>query len=257
MSYGTAPWNRLRELLENYPSTADDVDAIVRIIREEYPVLPTSKIIYPGGVWPLDKPHYIHKPHLTDEPESFEIALGNIAKTGKTLNSSEHIFLRYILDAPFAGWSGTLSTHHDDAWMQYLRNRFSLLDLVPILDDMTWSEEVAMLPLGYNVTGPEFALLSDRTNFYFYEFDADGLWKAGTMIEDVFEGMKKRKWWYDTKDRWEEVEGNEEEYDRFNYFPNWMRERQKDGSLGGHVLIDPLYPFVPHSRAGVDAGAPW
>src|SRR5271170_987922 len=151
MSYGTTPWNKLPWLLENYPSTADVVDSIVRIIREEYSDLPTPKIIYPGGVWPLDQTHYIHKPHLIEESGSFEIALSNIAKTGKTLDSSEQIFLRYILDAPFMGWSGTLPAHHNDAWMQYLRHRFSLPDLVPILDDVTWPEEVAMLPLGYNV----------------------------------------------------------------------------------------------------------
>jgi hypothetical protein len=87
MSYGPAPWNRLPGLLENYPPTSDEVDSIVRIIPKEYPGLPAPKIIYPGGVWPLDKPHYIHKPHLADEPESFEVALGNIAKAGKTLHS--------------------------------------------------------------------------------------------------------------------------------------------------------------------------
>jgi len=50
------------------------------------------------------------------------------------------------------------------------------------------------------------------------------------------------------------VEGNEEEYDHFHYFPHWMRERQKDGSMGRHVLLDRLRPFVPHSRPVVDVG---
>ena|ERR1700685_4285385 len=66
------------------------------------------------------KPRYIPKHHLIDKPENFEIALANIAKAGKNIDSSEHIFLRYILDAPFMVLSATIPAHHNDDWMQYL-----------------------------------------------------------------------------------------------------------------------------------------
>ena len=253
MAYDKAPWNKLWRLLENYPSTADEVESVVRIVRDQFPVLPTPKIIYPGGVWPLDKPHYVHKPHLTDEPESFQIALMNIAKTGKTLNSSEHIFLRYILDAPFMGWSGTLPNHHDDDWMQYLRHRFSPPDLVPILDDMTWPEEIAVLPPDYGVGGAMFALLANSTDFYFYEFDGDALSKAGMTLEDVYDGMQKRKWWPTIEDPWEDVKDNGEEYDHYDYFPDWIRGRKEYGEKE-YKLVEPLRPFIPHSRPVVDDG---
>jgi len=89
MTYSKAPWNRLPGLLENYPSTVDEVNSIVHLTPEEYPVLKTPKIIYPGDGWHLDKPFYVHKTHVTKEPENFDLALENISKTGRTLDSSQ------------------------------------------------------------------------------------------------------------------------------------------------------------------------
>ena len=177
----------------------------------------------------------------------------NIAKTGKTLNFSEHIFLRYVLNAPFMGWSGTLSNHHDDDWMQYLRHRFSLPDFVPILDDITWPEEIAVLPPDYGLGGAMFALLANSTDFYFDEFDGDALSKAEMTHEDVYDGMQKRKLWPTIEDAWEVVKDNGEEYDHYDYFPDWIRGRKEYGEEE-YKLVEPLRPFIPHSRLVVDDG---
>jgi hypothetical protein len=130
-------------------------------------------------------------------------------------------------------------------------------NLIPVLDEMTWPEEIAVLPPDYHVGGgptpATFLLLADVTNFYFYEFDGDALSKAGTTLEDVFEGMKGRKWWPTAKEPWEDVEDNGEEYDHYDYFPFWMVKREKDGTWAGHVLVDTLWLFVPHLRPMANA----
>ena len=243
-SYGKAPWNKLSELLNEYPSTADDVESIVRSMQAEYPVLPVPKIIYPGDAWDFGKPCYVHQMHLINEEESFRIALENIMKTGRTPNSSEKMFLRHVLDCPFMSWSATTPAHQDDDWVHYLRHQFTLPGLVPILDDMTWPEEIAVLPEGYGIGGPAYLLLADATSFYFFEFEGGPLWKAGVTLEEVYLGLKRKAWWFDSDDVWDEVEDNGEEYDYYNYFPMWTPIRREDGTEG-YKLVDPLKAFIP------------
>jgi len=251
MSYRKAPWNKLSDLLEEYPSTADDIESIVHIIQAEYPMIPTPKIIYPGDGWNFGTPCYVHQMHLLNEEESFRISLENIMKTGRIPDSSEKIYLRHILNCPFMSWSATTPAHHEDDWVLYIRHEFTLPGLVPILDDMTWPEEIAVLPQGYGIGGPRFLLLADATNFYFYEYEGSQLWKAGVTLEEVYLGLKRKAWWFDSVDSWDEVEDNGEEYDHDNYFPMWNPVRKEDGTRR-YKLVVPLKPFIPFPKSVID-----
>jgi len=51
--------------------------------------------------------------------------------------------------------------------------------LVPILDNMTYSEEADRLPENSAIGRVEFILLVDSTNFYLYEFEMNGSSRAG------------------------------------------------------------------------------
>ena len=251
MSYGKAPWNRLSDFLEDYPSSAHHVDSIVRLIQEEYSVLPVPKIIFPGDGWDIGMPIYVHKTHLIDEEESFRVALENVIKTGRSPDSSEQTFLHHILDCPFLGWSATTPAHYDDDWVHYLRHQFTLPGLIPILDDMTWPEEIAVLPAGYGIASPLDLLLADSTNFYFFEYDGGLLWKAGTTLKEVYLGLKRKAWWSNSDEIWEEVEDNGEEYDYHHYFPMWTSGTRDDGTYGYKLALS-IESFIPLSSNVID-----
>jgi len=75
-------------------------------------------------------------------------------------------------------------THHDDAWVHYLRHP----DLVPILDDLTWPEDIALFPEGYGLRRPWFQLLADSNAFFFFDIEVNALFQAGTTVEEA-------DWW--------------------------------------------------------------
>lgn len=240
-------WNKLGRLLENYPSTADEVEATIRQMREDFPMVPTPKILYPGGPWDVQKPVYVHKTHLTHEPENFTLALENIAKTGRALDPSGYVFLRHLLDHSF-GWSATTPSHHEDSWVHYLRHQYMIPDLVPILDDMTWAEDIQLLPPGYGAGRPWFELLADSKTFYVFDIESNALHRAGTTVEEVYWGMKKGGWLpsNNPENYWVEMADTGEEYDFWDYFPLWDEDVKEDGT-STFRLVFPLRPFVPHS----------
>jgi len=241
-----APWNNLPDLLQHYPSTAEEVEAVIRIIRELYPAIPTPKIIYPGGGWHLDKPVYVHKSHLIQEAENFETALANVATKRMTVDSSEErIFLRHLLEHPF-GWSATIPSHHNDAWVHYLRHVFTLPDLTPVLDDMTWEEEVKLLPYGYGIGGPRYLLFIDSAGYYFYAFEMDELWRARKSLEEVYLGIRERRWWVGSENPWERVQDNGEDYEHYDYFPVWRGGVEENGTNNFRLAYS-LRDFTPLS----------
>ena len=46
-----------------------------------------------------------------------------------------------------------------------------LPDLVPIFDDMTWPEDIQLLPHDYGIGRPQFVLLADSKTFYVFNLD--------------------------------------------------------------------------------------
>jgi hypothetical protein len=247
----------LSKLLEGYPDTEDEVKSTILALQAAYPSIPTLQINAPDGPWPTLKPHYVHKSHILTEEENIRIAVENIARTDRTLDETEMKFLCYILCYP-SGWSATSPKHHEDAWVHYIKHRFSHIDnLQPILDDMTWPEEIELLAGDYGTGFPNYLLFANPTSFYFYHFDTDWLLRAGNTLEEVYWGLRQRRW-TDKEERrwcgedyslemWEIEPNNEEEYDRYDYFPVWTGG--ENGNSGDtEVLSNPLQPFIPQTR---------
>jgi hypothetical protein len=176
----------LLQLLEGYPDTKDEVKSTILAIQAAYPSLPALQINAPDGPWPTQKPYYVHKSHIATEEENTEIAIENIARTGRTLDETEMKFLQHLLCYP-SGWSATSPKHHEDAWVHYIKHRFSHIDnLQPILDDMTWPGEIEFFPSDYGTGFPNYLLFADTVSFYFYDFGMDWLLRAGNTLKEVY-----------------------------------------------------------------------
>ena len=218
-------WCHLSRLLERYPETAAEVELTILALKTAYPWIQSPLIILPDGPWLTDKPHYVHKSHIMTQDENYRIAADNIAATGRIWEEEDEKYLRYLLCYPSA-WCATTSSHHEDAWVQYIRHQFPhVKNLRPILDDMTWPEEIKLLPGDYGPGFPEYQLLANATTFYFYNFDTDALFRAGNTLEEVYHGLRQRRWSFNpngTAERWFiEPDCGSEEYDRYDYFPIW------------------------------------
>jgi len=111
----------------------------------------------------------------------------------KNSDSSEQSFLRHLLEDPF-GLSATTPAHHNDSWVHYLRHLYMLPHLVPILDEMTWPEDIQLLPHVYGIGTSQFTLLADSDMFYFFNLDGHALYAAGTTVEVVNWGVGNGGW---------------------------------------------------------------
>ena len=67
---------------------------------------------------------------------------------------------------------------------------------------MTWEEEIDLLLHGYGLGGSAYLLLADSAGYYFYDFDTDNLWRAGTSLAEVHLGIREGQWWHESKDGW-------------------------------------------------------
>ena len=221
-------------------------------LQTTYPWIQTPQINLPDGPWPAAKPYYVHKSHIMTEDENYRITVENIARTGRTLDEEEAKYLRYLLCYP-SGWSATSPLHHDDSWVHYIQHRFSHIDkLRPILDDMTWPEEIPLLASDYGPGFPQYLLFANAETFYFYKFDGDGLFRAGNTLKEVYYGLLQRRWAGEdeTREMWFVEPDNGEEYDPYDYFPFWRGAFDENGGET-EVLAYPLRPFIP--RLAVDS----
>jgi hypothetical protein len=247
----------LEQLLESYPDTIDEIESTILALQVAYPWMPPPQINAPDGPWPTTKPHYVHKSHIMTEAENIRIAIENIARTGRILDDAEKEFLRYILSFR-SGWSAVSPGHHEDSWVHYIKHQFSHIEnLHPILDDMTWPEEVKLFVDEYGPGYPGYLLFANTTSFYFYVYDGDYLLKAGNTLEQVYWGLRQRRWigLDDSEEMWVMELDNGEEYDHYDYFPVWKGGVDENGRKS-HVLSYPLLPFVPHVSMdfGEDSG---
>jgi hypothetical protein len=237
-------WGGLSNLLNDYPSTASEVESMVADLQTLYPQVPGPFINYPDGPFPEEKPYLVCRSHLVNNAQNLQIAVENIKATGRLLDPSDEKHLHYILQFPY-GWSATWKSHQNDSWVKYIQYRFPhVKNLQPILDDMTWPEEVHLFPVGYVAPSPMFMLFANEESFYLYYYEYDELLKAGKTLEEVYFGLRDRKWWLG-KDRFFSEPDNGEEYNIENYFPDWVRRELENGNRV-YVLIDPILDFKPH-----------
>src|SRR5208282_4392924 len=93
--------------------------------------------------------------------------------------------------------------YHEDSWVHYIKHQFSHIEnLHPILDDMTWPEEVQLFVDEYGPGYPGYLLFANPTSFYFYVYDGDYLLKAGDTLEEVYWGLRQRRWTDKSSRRW-------------------------------------------------------
>jgi hypothetical protein len=239
-------WAQLSDLLNDYPRTAYKVELMVTALQILYPQVPGPFINYPDGPFPEEKPYLVTRSHLTNDAQNVQMTIENIKAAGRPLDSSDEKYLHYILRSPFS-WSATWKSHQNDSWVKHVQYRFPhVKNLRPILDDMTWPEEVHLFPAGYGPQYPMYMLFANEESFYLYFCELDGLWKTGRTLEELYFGLLNRNWWQ-WKDKFFLEPHNGEKYNLDNYFPNWKRRRLENGKRV-YVLAHPIINFKPHSH---------
>jgi hypothetical protein len=185
-------------------------------------------------IWPITHPHFRKNTHLTN---LFCSALSNVHRAGRTVSDGEHKFLLLVLSY-WRGWSATSVQHMQDPAFCYIRHRWSNLDLHPILDNMTYEEEVHWMPK-YIICGRATTLLfASKDRYYVYETETDSLMDAGATLEEVYNGLWQGSPCYLLDTGWEEVppfmEINSDPYYHF-----------ADYDVPSRKLEYPVQPFHP------------
>ena len=179
--------SRLRKLLETHEETSDVVTLALKGLSSYSPHVH----VIPKGVWPNEPRNRINvQTHLKS---TFADAVNLLKTTGRNVSSTDEQYLRLLLTHS-CGWSATYPEHVNDSWVtEFFEIRYpQLKGLVPILDSMTYEEELVHFPDGYHFEYPRFFLLATSNCFYF--FDAtdgeDGLRIAGETLKEVYEGVR-------------------------------------------------------------------
>jgi hypothetical protein len=161
-------------------------------LRSVFPLPPVQ--IIPRGIWPYEPNSFTSiQTHLKS---TFVDAVNLLTATGRTVSEEDEKYLRLLL-THHCGWSATYSEHRADPWVKFFHTRYpQLKGLVPILDSMTYVEELANFPDEYDFRPPWFFLLATHDAYFIYDATdgEDGLRVAGETLEDVYNGMKYWRW---------------------------------------------------------------
>ena len=203
--------NHIKELLKTQKPSSKKVISALDTLRTMYPV-PHVEIV-PKEIWPMDgdEPTIYVQNHVKS---TLADAVALLEATGRRLSSKDENLLKLIITRPCAYWSVTYPSHMDDAWMKHFRLRYPhLKGLVPILDSVTYAEELKEFPYGYLPSEPNWFLLATPESYFihlYYDFyGADYLLRAGDTLEDVYEGLKNWRWAESCDDMWDcEVESS-------------------------------------------------
>ena len=194
--------SRLRTLLETESETSESV---ILAMKELSRFSPDIQAI-PKGVWPEAPTSLLCiKTHLKS---TFVDAAKLIEKTGRNLSTTDEKYLHLILTHS-CGWSATYPEHMNDEWVKYFETRYpQLKGLMPILDSMTYQEELARFPDGFSFNSPHFFLLATPDCYYVYDATdgEDELRIAGNTLEEVYTGLMEYRWAETSEDPWEFVE---------------------------------------------------
>jgi len=134
-------------------------------------------------------PRFPGKRWNTHPSNLFISAVSNIERTGRSLGEEDRKYLRWLLTW-YYGWSATPSAHFDDGCFKFIRYCYPNLQLDPILDDITFPEEVAWMPCKRHITEPFFLLLASPTHYYVYAAFDYSMYEAGTTLKEVYEGLR-------------------------------------------------------------------
>ena len=226
--------NRIRRRIKKYPAKSLKVRTAIKARLKEY-TRPALKIIE-ADIWDTHLEGYPHghpvvKTHLKSDFGNIEFSEAVFNITGvkeRVLSATDGKYLRFILTHP-SGWSPTSPEHANDDWVKYLRAKYSLFGLMPILDSLMYSEEIANFPLGLKeLQKPSIFLLATVESYYIYDFDPDegsGLFIAGKTLEEVYLGLKECRYYRCQDGSWEELESSPslKDYSDELYFPVYCR----------------------------------
>ena len=136
-------------------------------------------------------PRFPGKRWNTHASNLFISAVENIERTGQSLSEEDRKYLRWLLDW-YYGWSATPSAHLEDGCFKFIQYCHPNLQLEPILDDITFPEEVPWMPPGCkrHITEPFFILLASPTHYYLYVAFDYSMYDAGTTLKGVYEGLR-------------------------------------------------------------------
>ena len=217
----------LDNLLSHHATSSAEVIAALNDLRAFAPA-PHVEIVEPE-LWGFLA--LVVQTHL--KKSTFADAVSNLNAAGRTLSPEDENYLRLLL-RHHCGWSATYPEHMNDAWVEFFRNNYPhIKGLVPILDSLTYPEELRSLPDGMQPARPEFFLLANAEYYYVYDFTDGGcgLIRAGKTLKDVFIGMKECTYlgfgWDESVWEYEDRRGDLDEND---YLPIYYRE--KSGSFG-------------------------
>ena len=147
-------------------------------------------------------------------------AISNVETiTERKLNDEEREQLRKI-SFHWCSWSPTAPDHRNDSWVRYLRYAYpELKGLQPILDPLTWSDEIAVYPIGYVPIPPVLFLLATSRKFYVYNYQDDTMFFAGETLAGVLDGLMEER--YIEQPMWEDIPraANAMNEDSDAYFP--------------------------------------
>jgi hypothetical protein len=220
--------NHIRGLLKKHSAKLPEVCAAIKARLDEY-TRPAMKIIE-SEIWDAHLEGYPHgypvvKTHLKSDfgDSEFSDAVSNTTEVNEqVLSAADEKYLRFILTHS-SGRSPTSPEHANDAWVKYLRAKYSLIGLMPILDSVMYTEELVDFP-----PGPSLFLLATRESYYVYEFnpnEGSGSFIAGKTLEEVYSGLKECRYYRCQDGSWEEIESSStlKDYDERLYFPVYYR----------------------------------
>jgi hypothetical protein len=202
----------------------------------EQPKAPSTAV---ASRWLVDRLDRDVWPNFANYPRTnmhlcnlFISALSNVARTGRTVNNDDKKFLTLVLSFQ-CGWSATAVEHMGDPGFCYIRHRWSHLDLMPILDDMTYEEEVRWMPKYISCERVTTILLASKDRFYVYDAEDDSLLDAGSTLEEVYNGLRQFEYVYGLPEVPPYMRTWPESY---YYFPDYERDR---------TLMFEVTPFHP------------
>jgi hypothetical protein len=217
--------NGIHSLLRTYGGSSAEISEAVKSLRDNFP-RPLAEIV-DKNVWETEFDLLVVKSHLNYE---FQDAVWNIQNIRATYTAEDERYLRLIL-THWCGWSATDPNHSADSWVQYLRAEYAQLkNWQPILDSLTWVEELSEYPIGGAPIRPWLFLLSTKEFFYIYDVENASLCCAGSCLRDVYEGLKAGRFQDWREQAWEPEERCIEQ-DPGNYFPYYLRTPSGDFSL--------------------------
>jgi hypothetical protein len=243
--------SHLHDLLETHDETSDELSSTLKELETFYPRPPVQ--IIPKGAWPKEFTISSYRLSVqTHLKSTFSDAVNRLKATGRTLSPEDEKYLHLLLTHT-CGWSATYPEQMNAPWWAdfFPVSYRQLKGLVPILDSMTYLEELVDFPDEYHFQTPQFFLLATPDCYFVYDATdgvAEGLFIAGETLEEVYHGLKDWRWAESSEDPWDFVEEGELGYGRPS-FPIYYRK--KNGNFGNWDIGGTHEEYPGKARPGL------